>query len=230
MGTAYGSDTVDLISARLTAALAAEPGLESRAARQLLLRRVCRRLDRPLYVVEYDIGYQWFVALVQMLAAESGGFSALSAAVEDLQPRSRLAATVADLAGTAASVGPGAGSCISCGAADAVSTAAEDPGGPGSSGGHPSAAVDGGAPESLRDGESREFARVFGRGAVAMRVLRDAGLPSERIPSIEGDAETFWVEISRLLGHGLLIDGRRRVLAAAAARFPANAVFAAGLL
>ncbi|MCM3882877.1 effector-associated domain EAD1-containing protein [Frankia sp. R82] len=74
--------------------------------------------------------------------------------------------------------------------------------------------------------ELRELAVIFGTGVGARQLLVAAGLPAERIPVAEGDAAAFWTQVSWLLGHGLIRDGRRRVLAAAARAFPGNRVFA----
>lgn|GEM_PF-6711223 len=82
-------------------------------------------------------------------------------------------------------------------------------------------------PEPLHGREVRELAMVYGSDIAARQLLLQAGLPRERMPS-EPDALSFWLEISTQVGHGLLQDGRRRILAAAARDYPANPVFAAG--
>lgn len=83
------------------------------------------------------------------------------------------------------------------------------------------------APETLSQTEAKALAAAFGAGPEARLLLVAAGLPPDRVPTSSADASLFWAAVSELLANGVLIDGRRRVLAAAAARFPANPYFAA---
>ncbi|MCK9903819.1 hypothetical protein CC117_16785 [Parafrankia colletiae] len=81
--------------------------------------------------------------------------------------------------------------------------------------------------ERLTDGEVQALADAFTTPLSARQVLDAAGLTVARQPSW-GDTTPlqFWREINSKLGAGILLDGRRRVLAAAAAELPANPVFA----
>ncbi|KQC35433.1 MULTISPECIES: effector-associated domain 2-containing protein [Frankia] len=217
---AYDAVLTDLVDV-----LDGEPGFGRESARRLLQDRIAHHLGpgHRLHLVEHDVRYQWFAALVYRLGEESGGLAALGRAVNDLQPDSRVAAVVARLV-AAADEGVGERWAEDHGAAMPRVTASP-PADPPS--GRAAAEVDG-PPQPLRPVEIRELASAFGQGGGARRFLVDAGVPAERIPPSDIDAATFWAEVSALLGHGLLRDGRRRVLAAAAFRFPANDVFAAG--
>lgn len=84
-------------------------------------------------------------------------------------------------------------------------------------------------PESFTAREVQELARVLGGGTDARQVLVEAGLPAARIPLHGTDAASFWREVSARLGDGVLHDGRRQILEAAARRYPANPVFLGGL-
>ncbi|MCK9877413.1 effector-associated domain EAD1-containing protein [Frankia sp. Ag45/Mut15] len=202
-----GADDPRSALARLVTALADTPTLERAAARRLLRDLVVGHLGpgRELHLAEYDEPRQWFTALVLELAREPGGLAALRRAVTDLQPDSRLARQVDQIVAAA----PSAAS-----AANPAEMATV--GGPGAP-----------PPVRLTPVEIRELAVVFGAGAGARHLLITAGLPAERIPIAASDAATFWVQVSWLLGDGLIVEGRRRVLAAAAASYPFNAVFAA---
>ncbi len=222
----------DAILTDLVDLLDAEPGFGRESARRLLQDRIAHHLGpgRRLHLVEHDVRYQWFAAVVYRLGEEPGGFTALRRAVGDLHPGSRVAAVVADLvaaadaaAGMTADADAGEWRVQDGGAATQQVTALPPASLPS---GRATAAVDG-PPQPLRPAEIRALALAFGQGRGALRLLVDAGVPAERIPPPDADAAAFWAEVSALLGHGLLRDGRRRVLAAAASRFPANDVFAA---
>ncbi|WP_242419224.1 effector-associated domain EAD1-containing protein, partial [Frankia sp. CpI1-P] len=81
--------------------------------------------------------------------------------------------------------------------------------------------------ERLTDGEVQALAGAFANSLSARQVLEAAGLAVARQPNW-GDTTSlrFWREVNSLLGNGILPEGRRQVLAAAAAEFPANPVFA----
>jgi hypothetical protein len=84
-----------------------------------------------------------------------------------------------------------------------------------------------GVAEPLTSIEIRELAAVFGWDVAARQLLVEAGVLSERIPPPGSDATSFWTTVAALLGHGLLRDGRHRILRTAARCYPANAVFGA---
>jgi len=84
-----------------------------------------------------------------------------------------------------------------------------------------------GVAEPLTSIEIRELAAVFGCDVAARQLLVEAGVLSERIPPPGSDATSFWTTVAALLGHGLLRDGRHRILRTAARCYPANAVFGA---
>lgn len=80
----------------------------------------------------------------------------------------------------------------------------------------------------LTKAEIEELASTFTDLTSAARVLDEAGFPAGRVPGWSvHDSQTFWWQVSKELRSGLLEDGRRRLLAAAAARYPMNPVFAA---
>ncbi|WP_239342126.1 procyclic acidic repetitive family protein [Frankia sp. CiP3] len=222
-GEAPDSEAADQ---RLVRLLAGAPGLSGRPGRQRLQERIALRLgpDRRLYLTEYDVEYLWFGALVEELAAETGGLTALSRAVTDLLPGSRQALAVARLVSTLLGDGRDGGR-------GGREPEPEVPCSPSRLPEPSPVAVPGPEPEpelALRTAEIRELALAFGRDVEASLLLEAAGVPVERIPTGGVDAVTFWAEVSRLFVRGLVADGRRRVLAAASARFPANPVFASG--
>ncbi|WP_322755421.1 NB-ARC domain-containing protein, partial [Frankia sp. Cas3] len=71
-----------------------------------------------------------------------------------------------------------------------------------------------------------EFARVFAEVPSAREVLKAAGFPRERVPGLNTSSPAqLWESVSVELAGGVLVDGRRRLLAAAVERYPANRVF-----
>ncbi|WP_041940963.1 MULTISPECIES: effector-associated domain EAD1-containing protein [Frankia] len=82
--------------------------------------------------------------------------------------------------------------------------------------------------QRLSEGEIRALASGFGTHYKARLLLERAGLSRARVPELSGSPYDYWSEISGLLENGLLVDGRARLLAAAAQEFPASPVFAAG--
>ncbi|WP_131831251.1 NB-ARC domain-containing protein [Frankia sp. CcI49] len=84
--------------------------------------------------------------------------------------------------------------------------------------------------QGLSDVEVGEFANAFPDLVSARQVLEDAGWSSAKLPTWNiSTSEQFWHEVSDLLIRGLVTGGRRMLLAAAAARFPANPVFTDGV-
>ncbi|CAI7976725.1 hypothetical protein FRAHR75_280041 [Frankia sp. Hr75.2] len=114
-GTTAPADLSCSFRGTLVDVLDAAPGFAGTSARRLLRDRIARRLGpgRRLHLVEYDMTRLWFIALVDELAEEPGGLAALSRAVSDLQPGSRLAAEVARIVAAGAAggarrtIGPG---------------------------------------------------------------------------------------------------------------------------
>ncbi len=83
--------------------------------------------------------------------------------------------------------------------------------------------------DGLSVAELREFARTIQPGPAARAVLRSAGFPAEHIPAFTGlNALEFWESVGEALEAGVIVSGRRRLLDAAHARFPANPVFSDG--
>ncbi|CAO5241211.1 effector-associated domain EAD1-containing protein [Frankia sp. AgKG'84/4] len=82
---------------------------------------------------------------------------------------------------------------------------------------------------ALAENEVHELACVFGTPKAATDLLRAAGFPPGRAPAWQpNNAEEFWTDVSVLLEHGIMTDGRRRLLTAAHRVFPANQVFGLG--
>ncbi|WP_203018215.1 effector-associated domain EAD1-containing protein [Frankia sp. AgW1.1] len=79
--------------------------------------------------------------------------------------------------------------------------------------------------EGLSEVEVRGLAEVFFEPMAAGQLLESVGLNRGDHPAWV-TARLFWGEVSRLLRSGVLPDGRRLLLAEAAASFPANEVFA----
>ncbi len=80
----------------------------------------------------------------------------------------------------------------------------------------------------LTEAELTALARAFPPGPAARAVLSSAGFPGEHLPSAFGVTSTeFWAQVAAAVEDGVLADGRRELLAAAARRFPANPVFLA---
>jgi hypothetical protein len=84
-------------------------------------------------------------------------------------------------------------------------------------------------PEQLTDAELQALAAVFHDRLAARHVLAAAGFAVEWQPHWQAaTSEQFWHEVNAKLAAGILPDGRRRVLAAAADRYPANPLFRTG--
>ncbi|CAO5244860.1 toll/interleukin-1 receptor domain-containing protein [Frankia sp. AgKG'84/4] len=84
--------------------------------------------------------------------------------------------------------------------------------------------------DGLTDDEVAALARAFHRPSSATTLLDRAGLDRSEQPTWSAHTSLeFWREIGTLLDVGLLVDGRRRILAAASQSYPVNPVFLAGL-
>jgi len=81
----------------------------------------------------------------------------------------------------------------------------------------------------LSEAEVSEFARVFPDLPSAVQLLSAAGFPRERVPALNVSSSLqLWDSVSVELARGVLWDGRRRLLTAAAGRYPANPMFGGG--
>ncbi|WP_239311730.1 MULTISPECIES: TIR domain-containing protein [unclassified Frankia] len=82
--------------------------------------------------------------------------------------------------------------------------------------------------ERLTELEIRALAGAFATSLSAVQLLERAGVDRLEQPSWAPAQSplAFWVEVNNFLDSGGLPDGRRRILAAAAERYPANPVFA----
>ncbi|WP_131831619.1 effector-associated domain 2-containing protein [Pseudofrankia asymbiotica] len=226
---------------RLVDALERAPNFAQNASRRLLVARVERYAEGRLFVPEHDIARNWFTELVNTLDETPGGLAALARAVTMLASKSRLADTVTVLATrlTAAPVpaGPVPAAPAPADAGDTLAghaPAALPPSGPAGAAASPmpngaSPGSSAGPPEEPRDlteVELAELARLFVEPADAIRVLVDAGVPRVRVPAWgTRDPDGYWYDIAVRLRDGLLMDGRRRVLAAALQRYPGNWIF-----
>jgi len=82
--------------------------------------------------------------------------------------------------------------------------------------------------ERLTPAEVSALAEAFTEPVQARQLLDDIGIERARQPvGGTGVIANFWVEVSRLLADGAVVDGRARLLAAAAACYPDNPVFRA---
>ncbi|WP_026239147.1 effector-associated domain EAD1-containing protein [Parafrankia discariae] len=79
--------------------------------------------------------------------------------------------------------------------------------------------------EPLTGEEIHTLAVVFPQPAAAGRLLLAAGLGTQFHPQNAGNAFEYWHAVSAEIGAGRLVDGRRLILTAAVARYPANEVF-----
>ncbi|EIV96100.1 effector-associated domain EAD1-containing protein [Frankia sp. QA3] len=79
--------------------------------------------------------------------------------------------------------------------------------------------------QRLSEVEIKALARAFYTRAKATRLLERAGLARDLMPAFIGSPYEAWSEIAAQLEDGLLVNGRARVLAAAAVAFPGSEVF-----
>ncbi|WP_239377480.1 effector-associated domain EAD1-containing protein [Frankia sp. Cj5] len=82
--------------------------------------------------------------------------------------------------------------------------------------------------ETLTDEEVDAFAEIYCDLKEAASLLERAGLSRGRMPLSSENSQKLWRDIQRDLSHGMLIDGRRRLLAAALYEYPGNATFQKG--
>lgn len=82
-------------------------------------------------------------------------------------------------------------------------------------------------PRGLDEVEVKELARIFSSAHTATDLFHRAALPAERLPAFgPGDTpERFWTAVGMQLEFGLVLNGRRALLAAAHELYPANPVF-----
>ncbi|MBL7487973.1 hypothetical protein I6A60_21440 [Frankia sp. AgB1.9] len=84
--------------------------------------------------------------------------------------------------------------------------------------------------DDLTRDEIEALADAFPDRESARRLLEAAGLPARRQPAWSAlDAESFWSQVAQLIKHGKLVEGRRRLFAAASIEFPGNRTFAAAV-
>ncbi|EFC84662.1 effector-associated domain EAD1-containing protein [Parafrankia sp. EUN1f] len=80
----------------------------------------------------------------------------------------------------------------------------------------------------LTERELQMLAALFDTPERADSLLRDAGFPVARIPTMQGYAVAeYWRAVARLVDNGVMPDGRLNILTAASRQFPANPTFAA---
>ncbi|CUU61235.1 hypothetical protein Ga0074812_1666 [Parafrankia irregularis] len=80
----------------------------------------------------------------------------------------------------------------------------------------------------LTERELQMLAALFDTPERADSLLRDAGFPVARIPTMQGYAVAeYWRAVARLVDNGVMPDGRLNILTAASRQFPANETFAA---
>jgi hypothetical protein len=78
--------------------------------------------------------------------------------------------------------------------------------------------------ERLSRDEIVALAEIFSDEILARQLLDDAGIRRRRQPPWDVP-EMFWNEVGRLVGDGILIDGRRLIISAAHQLYPANRIF-----
>jgi hypothetical protein len=210
------------------------PQLASGSSRHLLLRRLERQLGRVLGIADYPVKRQWFNALVDALAGEPNGLPVLVRSVSRLGVGTRYLdelETLADQWRTADSMVGGRGITadgdLTTGGngsdVEAVDLARPAPSDPARRPGPD-------LREPLSSHEVRELALVVNDPGQAGQMLAETGMTRDRIPPWNSDALTFWTTINALFAAGVVAQGRTRLLAAAAARYPANPVFGGSAL
>lgn len=80
----------------------------------------------------------------------------------------------------------------------------------------------------LSEREVVALADAFADRTEARALLEESGLPPRYHPFSAPDSHAFWNEVATLVSQGALADGRRRILAEAARRYPGSEVFTAG--
>jgi hypothetical protein len=82
--------------------------------------------------------------------------------------------------------------------------------------------------DGLTHAEITELARLFPPGRpMTIALLKDAGLDPSLLPVNAANALEFWLAVNSEILGGTIQDGRRRVIAGAAARYPYNKVLTA---
>lgn len=189
---------------RIIDLLDASDDLRTQPARRILRRRVTRLTCHDIHLPDFELSRDWVIAFVEGCAELDGGLSALVDAIAFQRPDSSL---LQDLRRLVAGVDTGRAETVATAARLSAPTPLTDP-------------------EPLTPQEIAELARVFTDRLAVTSLLTRAGIPPARIPEWGGrDPAAYWREVSGLLSVGLLVDGRRRVLAVAAEDLPANPVF-----
>lgn len=171
----------------------------SAPTRAMMIRRIEANGGPKLYLADTDVSRDWLFLLVQACGEDPDGLAAMVGAVEDLRPG---AAVVSELRRVLAD--------------RVVDTDDPDPDAAAMKAAAP------GSPEPLTPAEIQLLASLYGAGSEAAHVLVDVGLRPGQIPLSARNGESFWTQVSEAFAQGLVRDGRRRVLAAAARDFPAN--------
>ena len=83
--------------------------------------------------------------------------------------------------------------------------------------------------QRLSDQEIEELARSYSTYSSAVHLLERAGMSRGRLPAYQGTSREFWWEVAFAVESGVIVDGRARILAHAAADFPVNRVFSAAV-
>ncbi|ADP82006.1 toll/interleukin-1 receptor domain-containing protein [Pseudofrankia inefficax] len=79
--------------------------------------------------------------------------------------------------------------------------------------------------ERLSDEEVEELARVYWNPVAASQLLAAAGIDQYQLPTGFDYSLRYWQQVAALLDQGAFPGGRRKILARAAADYPANPVF-----
>ncbi|WP_152991246.1 effector-associated domain EAD1-containing protein [Frankia sp. R43] len=85
-----------------------------------------------------------------------------------------------------------------------------------------------GNPGIFTELEIEALAKIYRDPQSAREVLARAGLPVQRLPAWS-DSLSFWRRVGELVGHGVVANGRRKILSAACFDFPANSILATAL-
>ncbi|EFC83596.1 effector-associated domain EAD1-containing protein [Parafrankia sp. EUN1f] len=215
-----GPSSRRLIERRLVEVLDDAADLHSERSRLLLARQVERELNTRVRVTDLPLSRQWFIRLLEICAERPGGMAALAVAVAQLEPGGVTAKDVAQLAAHWEQLGTPRGKHATAAetAGPSIRPARESPA--------PERIT--GAPNvhGLSITEVQALAAAFPARSASQSLLTAAGLAPEQQPSWAArSALEFWTEVNQLLTAGALVDGRRKILAAAAERLPENPHF-----